>query len=407
MPDDKKIKTTFIVLSILTVLVTIWLFIIMTLQFLHPINNNTVDDTMFLKILEEENGEKFKTIVIQSRDSKSRQEQYLKINIDIWKPEIFILQPNIENMQNIQVEAMEQHFQVLQNDRQLKVVTNLDRCQTFEVKTYVLNDSFIVWNKNQNSICWFSIDGVNDTIIFGLDDIIDLLKLIGNILIWWNTGKNFITITNLRDGHTRELIRFDTKPKTVELFGDDLYILSSEKLTVYNLSRQEQQVIEVVADVILSPTLLLRLMSQTKSSMILELVGTTFVESSTNSNIDTDNIDDLYIFTQGHSVLICDGLRGTVQILGSHKHFLPLKNLQVKYVTSLANGFRIFLSSPTSVYVFTMVSGEVINSVVTRSDLMQITDINHSFILKKGKKDETYNCTVLPSNIVNLKANIN
>lgn len=415
MPNNSKIHTILITFSILIVVVTIWIFVIVISQFVHPTESKLTsfgdfDDSMWLlKILEETSEKeenKIKTILMYPRIDEKRQETYLKVNIDLWIPDVLRFNVQNDTVQDIQVDAVEKHFEVLQNIYEIQIVTDLQKCKTFELKEYILNDSVIVWKVNENTIRFFSsISGIQETVTFGID-IVELIIVVDETALVWRSVYNRIMITNLTNNNTRDLLPFYTKPKAVEMFGDMLYLLSGDSLTMCNTVYGEYHVIKVLADVILSPTLVLKLLCNSTRSMLLELVDTeTFVELSTNSNVDTDNIDDLYVFTYGHSVLICDGLRGTVQILGSgQKHYLPLKNLKVKHVVEIGpNDFRIFLSSPTAVYIITIISGAVVN-VLTRSDLRQITDISSGFIVEKHKKD--YLCTVLPSSIANLIAKV-
>jgi hypothetical protein len=421
----EKIQKAFISVSILTVLTTIWLFFIIMLQFIHPVQPefasfNEFDDfdTMLLKMLEEESEKeegKIKTILMQPRDASNggeqrQQQQPLKVNIDLWAPEVLRL--NVANdTLDIKINAVEQHFEVLQNKNEIKIITNLNQCKTFDVTNYVMNDIIIVWRGvSANAVSWFSsVIGNQETLKFD-NHISELLELVGETMLVWRSTENRIMMTNLIDNSTRDLMMsIDAKPKAVEMFGDVLYILNSEKLTVCNTVSGAFRQIEVVADVILSPTLVLKLLSATTRSMLLELVNNTnFVESSTNCNIDTDNIDDLYVLRQGHRVVICDGRRGTVQILGSgHKHYLPLKNLKIKHVVTLGReDFRIFLSSNTAVYILRIIGGEVVD-VVTRSDLREISDINRSFIVRKLSEDDAnFECIILPSNLAHLRAKL-
>lgn len=420
MPSNGKIQKAFVVISILTVLITIWIFVILMLQFIiHPSETELTSnnfDTMLLKILEEEESEKedgkIKTIFMLPQEYASdqqQQQQVIKVNIDIWKPGIFRLN-RINDTMNIHVDAVEQHLEVIQNHREIQIVTDLNQCQTFEVTNYILNDNVIVWQVNLNTVQFLHVNGSQETSVFD-SDIVDLLKIVNESILVWRSASNRIVITNLMDKNTHYSIPFDTKPKSVEIFHEVLLcVLGNENLTVCNMVTGDNHVIDVIADVILSPTLVIKLLNHSTPSILLELTpsGMSFVESSININVDTDNIDDMYIFTQGHHVVIFDGLRGIVHILGDvhSKQYLPLKNLQVKHVVDIgSNDYRVFLSSHSTVYIITMISGKVVD-ILTRSDLRQVTDITNSFIVKKCKDRNSFDCTVLPSGIANLTAKV-
>lgn len=409
MASSVKMRKTFIVISVITVVVTIWIFVIVLLQFLHPqypesmYLNNLDDPDWLIKMLEEEN-DSTQTISMYPRTVKDPKEKILKVNINMWTPEVLRLNIQENSTLNISVDAVEEHFEIIQNSKEIKIITDLTKCKTFQVDaSYVLNNDVIAWKAGISTIHVLSrVTGSEKKINLG-KEIRDLLAVVNeNVFVWTDTSNN-IMITNGTD--TKELFKIEAKPKALEIFGDILCILSNDSFTLCNTATSEYNVIEVVADVILSPKLVLKLLNQRTGSVLLELIGTMeFVELPTPSHIDTDKLDDLYVYRQGNRVVMVDGLKGTLQILGNgNKIYLPLKNLKVKYMVSTStNDFRIFLSSGTAIYIITVISGRVEN-VITRSDLNQVCDINRGFMVT-GK--DNCICTVLPSNVASLKAKI-
>ena len=409
MASSVKMRKTFIVISVITVVVTIWIFVIVLLQFLHPhypesmYLSNLDDPDWLIKMLEEEN-DSIQTISMYPRTVKDPKEKILKVNINMWTPEVLRLNIQENSTLNISVDAVEEHFEIIQNSKEIKIITDLTKCKTFQVDaSYVLNNDVIAWKAGISTIHVFSrVTGSEKKINLG-KEILDLLAVVNeNVFVWTDTSNN-IMITNGTD--TKELFKIEAKPKALEIFGDILCILSNDSFTLCNTATSEYNVIEVVADVILSPNLVLKLLNQRTGSALLELIGTMeFVELPTPSHIDTDKLDDLYVYRQGNRVVMVDGLKGTLQILGNgNKIYLPLKNLKVKYMVSTStNDFRIFLSSGTAIYIITVISGRVEN-VLTRSDLNQVCDINRGFMV--AGKDNCI-CTVLPSNVASLKAKI-
>jgi hypothetical protein len=396
----KKFQIVFVTLSVVIAILSLWTLVILILNYT---GRETVQYHDMI-ILPEPDDQKILTV-----PTKVEKQQTLQLSVDFWLPKTFRLQRHAPELPgtSIIITVLENHFEVLQKNDEIKIVTDLSACPSFKFPKnhYIVNDQYLIWLEN-NVVQVVTGDNNKRYSIPLLVSVQELLGYCENSTFIWRGVDNVLYATGLLNQTTVTLFCCTVKPKCVVILGEVLCVLTEIDFTTHNLVNTVTPItIAVVADYILSPTLLLRLATTTEPSVILEKFGNNFITSSTNPNVDSLVLSDIFFLRQGQAVVLCDGQEGTFQLLGQNKYNLPMTNLTcVNVLVTNTNEYQVFLASEHTLYILYIIEGEVV-SMLTRSDVKAVHKLTNGFIIQLDSA-ANYNCTVLPPNFANLNAKL-